>query len=61
MKKNLLFLTLSLIIALLMCVSAFALTLDSAEHSETLEIEAELQSSYEDFDVVFSEDFELCM
>lgn len=30
MKKNLLFLTLSLIIALLMCVSAFALTLDSA-------------------------------
>ena len=58
MKKNLLFLTLSLIIALLMCVSAFALTLDSAESWVTSENEAELQSSYEDFDVVFSEDFE---
>ena len=61
MKKNLTLLTLSVIFAILMCFSAFALTLDSAEEDLSMTVssagEAALAAA-DEFDLIFYEDFQ---
>ena len=61
MKKNLTRITLSVIFAILMCFSAFALTLDSAESdlSMTVSSTAEISlAAADEFDLIFYEDFQ---
>ena len=61
MKKNLTRITLSVIFAILMCFSAFALTLDSAESDLSMTVsstdEISLAAS-DEFDLIFYEDFQ---